>query len=326
MKNTTMEKHDFEKKLGQYYALIHETGSNPAALYLDNLAPSGRRSMRSLLNTAMLLLGFDDVLEQQPWHLIEFRHLADLRTILTKAGKSTNTINLTLSAMKGVLGACFSLGLISGDKWLMLREVKPVRGAKLPSGRALSKREAKAILAACKREKSALGTRDGAMIGLMLATGLRRSEVVTVQLDDYNSRNGQLNILSGKGNKQRVALIDVEWRRLIRPWLNLRGREEGYLFNPIDRGGVIANRGMSAQSLYNIVRWRSETAGVGVCRPHDLRRTYVTWLLQAGVDLNTVRQMVGHSSIETTARYDLRDDEAMRRAVKCLGLAYKKSG
>jgi len=63
-----------------------------------------------------------------------------------------------------------------------------------------------------------------------------------------------------------------------------------------------------------------------VCRPHDLRRTYVTWLLQAGVDLNTVRQMVGHSSIETTARYDLRDDEAMRRAVKCLGLTYKKSG
>lgn len=53
-------------------------------------------------------------------------------------------------------------------------------GMKLLSGRALSKREAKAIVAACKHEKNALGTRDGAMIGFMLATGLRRSEVIKV--------------------------------------------------------------------------------------------------------------------------------------------------
>lgn len=49
-------------------------------------------------------------------------------------------------------------------------------------------------------------------------------------------------------------------------------------------------------------------------------------VITGGSGLNTVRQMVGHSSIETTARYDLDDGEAMRMAVKCLGLKYKKSG
>ena len=52
--------------------------------------------------------------------------------------------------------------------------------------------------------------------------------------------------------------------------------------------------------------------------PHDLRRTYITQLLDQGIDLNTVRQMAGHADISTTVIYDKRDDKAMQQAAKTL--------
>ena len=70
--------------------------------------------------------------------------------------------------------------------------------------------------------------------------------------------------------------------------------------------------------MYDIIKQRSEQAGIDRVRPHDLRRTFVTQLLDAGVDINTTRQLVGHSDIQTTARYDCRDQKAQKRAVKRL--------
>lgn len=272
--------------------------------------------MRSLLQTAANVFEFEGELEQMPWSLLQYHHIANIRASLKKKGKSSNTINLTLSACRGVMKACFNLGLIKADQLMLINEIKRVRGKKLLAGRSLSSRETKALITACKRDKTVNGKRDLAVIVMMLATGLRRSEIVALDIADYNSRNGELIVLNGKGNKQRIIFIQTNARRLIKPWLESRGKEAGKLFNPITNQTDIANRQMNSQSLYDLIKKRSAQAKIDQCRPHDLRRTFVTRLLESGVDINTVRQLAGHSDIQTTVRYDMRDEKEQRKAIK----------
>ena len=250
-----------------------------------------------------------------PWPLLQYHHIAQVRSTLQNNGKSANTINLTLSACRGVMKACFNLGLIKADQLMLINEVKRVRGKRLPSGRCLTQQETKGLIAACKRDKTIAGKRDLAMIVLMLATGLRRSEVVALGIDDYNTRNGELIVIVGKGNKQRVVFIQADSRQLIKPWINCRGKGLGALFQPINNRNII-NRQMTSQSLYDLLKKRSIEAKIEHCTPHDFRRTFVTRLLESGVDINTVRQLAGHSDIQTTARYDLRDEKEQKRAMK----------
>jgi integrase/recombinase XerD len=71
---------------------------------------------------------------------------------------------------------------------------------------------------------------------------------------------------------------------------------------------------MNSQGIYDLLKKRSEQAGIENCSPHDLRRTFVTRLLESGIDINTVRQLAGHTDIQTTARYDLRDVKAQKKS------------
>lgn len=291
---------------------------SPVNLYLDNLAPTGRRSMRSALQAAVKLLGFKGKLENLPWPEIGYQHLAQVRNILKQQGKAANTINLTLSALRGVMKACFNLKLIDADQLLSINTVKPVRGSRLLSGRSLTSSESQKLLRVCKQDKSLTGKRDLALLTLMLCTGLRRSEVVTLHVDDFDSKTGLLIVESGKGNKQRQIYLNADNRPSIRQWRQVRGNQPGKLFNPINKTGHIVNKSLTGQAIYQIVQLRAEQAQIGELRPHDLRRTFVTRLLEAGIDLNTTRQLAGHSDIKTTARYDLRDQKAQKRAVQVL--------
>jgi len=313
-----MTEDQLQKHLQHYFKIIKEQQTDPVTLYLQGLVPTGRRSVKSLLKTASAILDFEGELEVMPWSIIEYQHLASIRNTLQEQQKSANTINLTLSALKGVMKACFNLKLISADQLLLLNDIKRVRGKRLPSGRSLSKQDIKKIYRACEKDKTTAGKRDQAIIATMLASGIRRSEVTNITLEDYNTRNGQLNIQAGKGNKQRTAYINTESRQIIRKWLNVRGTEAGALFNPVTKSNSIQYRKISSQSIYGIIRQRAEQAKIEPCRPHDLRRTFVTHLLEAGIDINTARQLAGHSDIQTTARYDLRDEKQQKRALRRL--------
>ena len=311
-------KQQLQEKFDTYYQLTHQHQTDPVTLYLDGLAATGRRSVRSLLHSSAVVLGFEGLLEEMPWNLIEYQHLALIRTHLNQQGKAANTINLALSAVRGVMKACFNLKLINADQLMLLNNIKPVRGQRLPGGRSLGSSDVRKLQKVCQMDKTSAGKRDHALIALMLATGLRRSEVIAINIDDYDARTGALTIQSGKGNKQRSVHLNTKSRQVVRQWLMARGIKPGSLFNPITKTGTIMNKALSSQTVYDIIKQRSEQAKIDPVRPHDLRRTFVTQLLDAGVDINTTRQLVGHTDIQTTARYDCRDQKAQKRAVKRL--------
>ncbi len=297
-----------------------QNGKEPSALtlYLTNLAPSGRRSMRSLLQKAMDILHLEGPLERMPWGTIKYRDIMEVRAELLKRKKSANTINMTLAAFQGVSKTAFLIGQLPADELCRIKTVPRVRSKRMPAGHSLRRREVVALLGVCRRANTRWGVRDGAIMALMLYAGLRRNEVVALDVDDYESRTGMLRVRSGKGDREREVVLPNPARQRLGVWLRMRKKSAGALFCPILKNGVINRRKLSTQALYSMVRTRSVEAKIKVCTPHDLRRTFVTGLLDNGVDLNTARLLAGHENVETTARYDRRPERVQRRAVKRL--------
>jgi integrase len=105
-------------------------------------------------------------------------------------------------------------------------------------------------------------------------------------------------------------------------WLAVRGFEPGPLFFSLRKGGVMTGQRLTDQAIYHILVVRQRQAHIVPFSPHDLRRTCVGDLLDAGVDITTVKQIVGHTSVETTARYDRRGDRAKKAAADRLHVPY----
>jgi site-specific recombinase XerD len=122
----------------------------------------------------------------------------------------------------------------------------------------------------------------------------------------------------GKGNKQRLAHLSEGAAAALDQWLVVRGEWAGPLFVAINKGGVLGHRRLSGQGILHIGRQRQRAAGITPFSPHDLRRTFIGDLLDAGADLSTVQQLAGHAQIGTTARYDRRGEAVKKKAARLL--------
>ena len=298
---------------------------NPALVYLAALAPSGRRAVEGRLKLIANLLGHER-LDALPWHLLRYQHVAAIRAKLVEIGQAPATVNLALSALRGVAKAAFNLELITAEEYQRLRNVPTVKGERLPAGRHVGPGELVALLDACARDAGPAGVRDAAIIGLMYAAGgMRRSEIVGLDRGDYDASTGELRV-RGKGSKERLVYVDNGARDALEDWLLVRGDEPGPLMVPINKGGALQWRRMTDQAVYGILRKRAGQAVVEQVSPHDLRRSFVSDLLDAGADISTVAKLAGHANVQTTARYDRRGEEAKRKAAALLHVPYRRKG
>ena len=297
---------------------------NPAAVYLASLAPVGRRGAKRALDmiAGILTNGAADCLAL-PWERVQFQHAAAVRARLLEH-YSPATVNHALSALRGAIKAAWQLGLTTAEHYQAAAAVKNVKNNRLPAGRELSPGEIAGLMQSCEKDKTIAGARDAAIISLMYSAGLRREEVITLTMGDYESNTGKL-IVNGKGEKQRTAYLVNGALYAMADWLEARGTEPGALFIAINKGGrLIHRRPMTPQAIYSLLAKRADQAGVGKFSPHDLRRSFVSDLLDAGADIATVAKMAGHASVITTARYDRRPEEAKQRAAKLLHVLYKR--
>ena len=230
---------------------------------------------------------------------------------------SPATVNKMLAAMKRVLKESQRLGLMTSDNYAGATDLKPVKSQGLLKGRALSQQELSALLTSCTNDPTPAGLRDAAML-MILRVGLRRSEVVKLNCADFDTTTGALTIRDGKGGKDRVTYLPTPAIAHVVKWAEVRGSEPGPLLYPVSRSGRIVTRRLSDQAVLTCMRARATIAGVSAFSPHDFRRTFISDLLDAGVDIVTVQKLAGHADPSVTSKYDRRGDDAKRRATALL--------
>ena len=292
--------------------------------YLASLSSGpSRTSMRSALDqVARILTGSDEVdASRVPWNRLRYEHMQALRSHLADA-YAPATANKMLAAVRGVLRSAWRVGTMDTDDYSRAMDVKSVRGSRLPAGRALNAGEIRALFSVCSADRNPAGTRDAAAFAMLFGAGLRRSEAVSVHLDDYEPDSGTLTI-NGKGNRQRLVYATGGGKEAIEAWLADRGDWEGALLAPVNKGGQVQERPMTAQALMYRLQTRCAQAGIQPCSPHDLRRTFVSELLDAGADITSVQRLAGHQSPTTTARYDRRGERAKKKAAEMLVVPYR---
>jgi integrase/recombinase XerC len=162
----------------------------------------------------------------------------------------------------------------------------------------------KAHAASASASEGAL--RDRAMAELLYGAGLRVGELVSLDVRDVDLVRGEVRVW-GKGGKERVVPLPGAARQALRAWLDAR-RRPGVLAEPLfpslrRRRGEPPRR-LDARDVRRRLGLRATAAGVpGRVHPHRLRHSYATHLLDMGVDLRAIQELLGHASLSTTQKY-----------------------
>ena len=214
------------------------------------------------------------------------------------AGASYATVARNLSSIKSFYKFMILENYLSINPTTDLETPKIKR--KLPQ--VLSIEEVDKLLEQCN-VMLPLGLRDRAMLELMYGTGLRVSELLTLQIEDINFTAGFLRCL-GKGRKERIIPVNNSSIMWVERYLGhsryalLRGQQERSLF--LNAHG----RPLSRQGFFKLLGQYAEKSGIPKeITPHTLRHSFATHLLENGADLRAVQEMLGHADISTTQIY-----------------------
>jgi integrase/recombinase XerD len=301
-------------------------GTNAALSYIASLpSPQSKRSQAQALGVIAGLLAGTERADPfaLKWETLRFQHTSAIRAALIEKGYSPATINRFLVALRQTLKQAWRLGLMSAEEYERAADLKTVTGETIPAGRELSSGEMAALMTDCMNDPGNNGARDAAIIALLYSCGLRRAEAVDLDLADFEVETGRL-LVRGKRAKERTVYVFNEAAKALMDWLAIRGNLAGPLFVPIRKGGRVQISRLTPQAIYYILQIRAEGANLKKSfSPHDMRRTFVSNMLAAGADITTVAQLAGHESIDTTARYDRRPEEAKRKALKLLHVPYQ---
>ena len=288
---------------------------SPYQVYLSSLAPTGRKAMETLLHQCVSIFAPQQTPAVYDWRQLDFGCLHTVRSTLMECEYAVNTINMALAALRGVAKAAFNLGQLDADNILRINAVKPVKGNATRTGRRLSQEEIQHLLAVCRTLNcAARRAREAAILLVALGAGLRCFELCALRLDDIDLEQGLVSVEQGKGRKCRQIYVAKDVIEALKRWLEYRGFQRGPLFNRLLKNGKVSSKPLSLSGVAHVLNEVQKRSAIPDFTPHDLRRTFITRLLENGVDLNTVRQLAGHSDVNTTVRYDKRDMVWQRKA------------
>jgi site-specific recombinase XerD len=298
----------------------------PAELYLLSLSEGGRRGQRVNLERVSRIMGGKGLVFT--WSDLRAHDVETIRQRLRMEEFSASTINGTLSALRATARRSWHLAQMDVEDYERIRDVRGVSDRqRVREVRSLEISEIDALLKACEdpTTNSAGGLRDACIITLLYGGGLRCNEARELELSSYSTRTHTLKVL-GKGSRDRFVYFDgAGARRAINAWLRIRGSSPGPLLCPVDRYGAIDIRILTNQAIAYALERRASVAGISHFSPHDLRRSFCTHLLEEDCDLSLVQGLMGHASISTTTKYDLRREDAKRKAAGVIRVPFRET-
>ena len=166
-----------------------------------------------------------------------------------------------------------------------------------------------ALMETCNRG-SLLDARDRAALLVLLDTGIRLTEFLSLNREDVDQITGAILIRSGKGRKPRNVYLGEKSRHILRRYVKQRKDHNPALW--VSRSG----ERLTETGLRMLLRRRSATAGVPVPSPHDFRRAFALERWRAGVDILTLSKLMGHTSLQVLNRYLKQIGEDLEQAAK----------
>lgn len=302
--------------------LDHAAG-NPVLTYLAALESTrSRRTMATALKGLAHLLGGECDPVTFPWYALSTAQVAAVRSRLADRVQHEQlapaTARLWIAALRGVLRHAQLLDLLDHQQLSKLNAVlQPIKGSRVKSGRALERQELRRLFSTCDGQREPTRSRNHAVLAIALVGGLRRAEIVGLDLEDWHPVDRALTVV-GKGQRERRVLLGRQAAEYLESWVAMRGSHAGPLIHPVRIDGTIEIRRCGEQTVYDLLERLSRQAGIEPVRPHDCRRTMITALLEDQVDIFTIQRQTGHRSPAIVAGYDLRPERAQRAAVDLL--------
>ena len=237
-------------------------------------------------------LAFNRIVVMRYRLYLESRHLA------------ANTINQQLAAVRRLAHEAADAGLLSPELAAGISRVKGVKQLGFRSGNWLSAEQSSTVLKRAGGD-TMRAKRDYAMLAMLFGCGFRRSELVGLEFDDIQMRQGHWAVvdLIGKGGHIRTVPIPTWVKAALDQWTRAAGVSEGKIFRAVARLGKVWGRGISQNVVWYVVRACCQNAGLEHIAPHDLRRTCAKLCHDRGGELEQIQFLLGHASVQTTERY-----------------------
>jgi site-specific recombinase XerD len=226
------------------------------------------------------------------------------RMHLESRGLAANTINQQLAAVRRLAHEAADSGLLSPELAAGISRVKGVKQLGFRSSNWLSAEQSSVVLKhACGDSMRA--KRDYAMLAMLFGCGFRRSELVGLELDEVQMRQGHWAVvdLIGKGGHIRTVPIPQWVKAALDQWIVAAKVTEGRIFRAVARAGKVWGKGISQNVVWYVVKGCCERAGLEHIAPHDLRRTCAKLCHTSGGELEQIQFLLGHASVQTTERY-----------------------
>jgi len=200
------------------------------------------------------------------------------------------TINLGLAAVRRLAYEASDNGLLSPELVAGIRRVKGVKRHGQPVGNWLTAEEGQHLLGAVRTD-TLRGKRDAAMLGLLLGSGLRQSEVANLEIEKIQRRDGHWAIVDfvGKAGHVRTAPVPLWVKTTIDNWSSAAGIGEGRLFRAIRKNGALWGSGVTQNVVWYVVKDCAKRAGIEKLAPHDLRRSCARMCHMAGGEIEQIK-------------------------------------
>jgi integrase/recombinase XerD len=229
---------------------------------------------------------------------VQSAHVIDYLSFCSRTGLSSRTVSRYMSSIRALFRFLINESITEKDPTVGLSRPKPVKNP--PEYLTIEEVE---ILLDMPDEKTVLGLRDKTIMELLYSCGLRISEVVQLQVNSVNFDEG-LILVQGKGKKERIVPFGKRAERLLYGYLDTaRGtlqkmKRSASLFLNF-RGETLSRKG-----LWRMINGYAKRSGITKhIKPHILRHSFATHLIQNGADLRIVQELLGHSDISTTQIY-----------------------
>ena len=242
----------------------------------------------------------------------------------TERGFKASTVNRKLASLASLMNWGIKSGMISSNPTENVKTVQ--QSAAAP--RWLDKHEQFALQRAIEKDlqlsqlryprRWVTRRRDASLIIFLLHTGLRLSEMVSLELSDVQitNRKGITLVRRGKGNKERRVPLNAEARKALQEWLAVRPQvSDAFIWIAVES---TADDGISGRAVQRILHRYAQDAGLEELTPHVLRHTFAKNLANNGVGLEKIAALLGHASLNTTRIYITPDARDLERAVEQL--------